>query len=413
MLAPVVVCLVTVAALGWFGLHVLQRGVIFVDLALAQIAALGATYAVYLGHDADEPITLLLSLLFTMFGSVAFASLRQFEDRVPQEGIIGICYAVSAALGVLLIELASDPHGAEKVQHLMVGNIVWVQWGEVGTAAAVIAVVGVVHLLLRKQFLAISLDAEQAAASGMRVGLYDLIFYMSFGAVLTAIVSIVGVLLVFSFLVIPAVVGRLFATSIGGRLFIGYGLATLASVAGVAISYEHSTGPIIVALLGAALALSLVVVSVRRATSPGLQAGKIAGISALVAVVLWGFGLAPVEEHHHDRGHDAVGEAHADDALPAEASAPAADADPLTLLGTAVDQARAGDVEGLQALAALTQVDAPFIRMEAHDRLTAVAGDSAPAYDPMAAPDSDGLWAAWAKAPPEGWQERAAGLEAP
>ncbi|NOY28053.1 MAG: metal ABC transporter permease [Oligoflexia bacterium] len=402
MLAPVAVCLITVAALSWFGLHVLQRGVIFVDLALAQMAALGATFAVFLGHDPDEPLTLLLSLLFTMLGAIAFASLRQFEKRVPQEAIIGISYAVSAALGVLLIELASDPHGAEKVQHLMVGNIVWVQWGEVATAAAVVAVVGVVHAVFRERFLSISMDAAGATARGVRVGAWDLLFYMTFGAVLTSIVSIVGVLLVFSFLIIPSVVGRLFAKSIGGRLAISYGLGILASVLGVSVSYEHSTGPIIVAILGLALVTALSVVSVRQAASPVRQFGKIVGTGGLVLAVLWGFAQVPVAAHAHEH-------AQADDV-----AAPAAttDADPLSQLASAVAMVRKGDPAGLSALAALTQVDAPFIRMEAHDRLTVLAGDEAVAYDPMKGPDT-GAWAVWAAAPTPGWQDRAAGLVDP
>ncbi len=418
MLAPVLICLVSVAALGWFGLHVLQRGVIFVDLALAQIAALGATYAVYLGHDADEPITLLLSLLFTMFGALAFASIRQFEDRVPQEAIIGISYAVSAALGVLLIELAADPHGAEKVQHLLVGNIVWVRWSEIATAAVVVAVVGVVHGLFGRRFLQISMDPDGAAAGGMRVAAWDLLFYVTFGAVLTAIVSIIGVLLVFSLLVIPAVVGRLFAHGIGARLAIAYGLATAASVVGVAVSYEHSTGPIIVSLLGLALVVALAVVSVRQATRPSGQVLKLVGATALIGVVLWGFGQASGEHDDHDHAGPGVhghGHEHA-----AELAAPApvaadpldAEADPLTRLDRAIRLAQAGDAAGLHALADLTRADAPFIRSEAHDRLVLLAGDSAPAYDPFAGPD-DGAWAAWAADPPADWTERAASLPPP
>lgn len=415
MLAPVVVCLVAVAALGWFGLHVLQRGVIFVDLALAQMAALGATYAVYLGHDPDEPITLLLSLLFTMFGALAFASIRQFEKRVPQEAIIGIAYAVSAALGVLLIELAADPHGAEKVQHLMVGNIVWVRWSEIATAAVVVAVVGLIHITFRKRFLAISLDAAGEARRGVKVALWDLLFYMSFGAVLTAIVSIIGVLLVFSFLVIPAVVGRLFSERIGPRLLIGYSLATMASVVGVSVSYEHSTGPIIVALLGSALALALGVVSVRQAARPGLRVLELGGALAVVMGVLWGFGQVPVEGHHHEGEAEAASatELAAGGAEGTAAASTAPAGDPLSLLQQAVVLARGGDPKGLESLAHLTQVDEGFIRMEADDRLRAVAGASAPTYDAMGGPDSAGLWTTWAATPPEGWQTAAAGLTDP
>lgn len=410
MVAPIVACLLCVAALGWFGLHVLQRGIIFVDLALAQFAALGATYAVYLGHAPDEPIALLLSLTFTALGAVLFASIRAFEDRVPQESLIGIAYAVSAALGVLLIELASDPHGAEKIQHLLVGNVVWVRWSEIGVAAVAIGAVGLLHAVLGRRFLAISFDPEAAARSGLRVALWDLVFYLSFGVVLTSIVSIAGVLLVFSFLVIPAVVARLFARGVGARLLIGYGLATFASVLGVSVSYEHSTGPIVVTILGGALVLALVVVHVRGAERPARRAAGLALAAAAILAVLWGFSRLPAK-HEHEHQHETIHELeHADEAAEQAGSA---ELDPLGVLGRAVEQARAGDAAGLRAMAELVKTAPPFIRMEAHDRLSTVAGASTPAYDPLAGPDTAGLWAAWAERPPEGWQEAAKGLEGP
>jgi zinc/manganese transport system permease protein len=424
MLAPIVACLLAMAALGWFGLHVLERGVIFVDLALAQVAALGATSAVFLGFDPDAPAGMALALLFTAVGSLAFASLRQFEDRVPQEALIGIAYAVSAALGMLLVELANDPHGAEKIQHLMVGNIVWVTWSEIALAAGALAAVGVVHAVFGRRFLTISFSPEQAAAEGRLLPVWDLVFYLSFGVVLTAIVNIVGVLLVFSFLVIPAVVARLFLDSIPQRLAAAYVIGFGASIAGVAVSYEHSTGPIVVSILGAVLAVSLAGLSVKRAARPLVRVAQLAGTASVGgAVVLLFVHLAGDNDHveshaahaiHQPTGpHDAHQDhdAHSPDASTV-ATPPPAEADPLTRLEHAVSLARVGDAEGLTILAGLTGDSAPFIRMEAHDRLVVVAGTTAPAYDPMAGPDTAGVWATWAVAPPDGWQLRAEGLPA-
>ncbi len=415
MIAPVVATMLAMGALGWFGLHVLQRGVIFVDLALAQVAALGATFAVFLGHDPDEPITFVLSLVFTFLGAALFSTLRQFEERVPQEALIGISYAVSAALGILLIELASDPHGAEKIQHLMVGNIVWVQWQEIAVAAAAIAVVGVLHGVFAPKLLRVSFEPEAAAREGMRLPLWDLFFYLTFGLVLTAIVSIVGVLLVFSFLVIPAVIARLFTKQIPARLGIAWLVGTIASVGGVSVSYEHSTGPIVVTILGTLLLASLLWVSVRLAARPALQAGRIGGGLAVIGLVLFGFSKVPSDHDHeaeHELAHaepEALGPAASGDAAPVEAGA----VDPLSALSAAVTKAKAGDPAGLVEMAALAGSEAPFIRMEVDDRLRKVALEGAPAWDPLAGPDAGGLWAAWAKAPPDGWQARASQLEAP
>ncbi len=384
MLPPVAICLVAMAALGWFGLHVLDRGIIFIDLALAQCAALGATGAVYLGLDPDHPWALALSLLASAVGAVVFTAVRQLEDRVPTEAIIGIAYAVCAAAGVLLVELSDDPHGAEKIQQLLVGNIVWVRWSEIATAALAVAAVGAVHAVFHRQILEISMDPEGARRRGMRVALWDLLFYLTFGVVVTAIVGVVGVLLVFSLLIIPAVVGRLLCEGLAARLAVGYAVGLTSCAIGVAISYEHSTGPIIVVLLGGMVTLALLGVGLRRAAPPRTVLALVAGAVGLCAV---GVALVPRGEedsHHH---------LHADELAPTAA-------DPLTRLDEAAALAHAGAPEGLVNLAALLTEDALFIRMEAHGHLTAIAGDSAPDYDPTSGPDQDGVWAAWAAAPP-------------
>lgn len=431
MLAPAAACLLVAVVLGWFGLHVLERGVIFVDLALAQVAALGTTYAVFLGHEPDEPMAYALGLLFTVLGAITFSLLRRFEERVPQEAIIGIAYAASAGAGSMMLDFASDPHGAEKLQHLMVGNVVWVTWAEIGALCAVCAVVGALHFGLARTFLGISFDPEGADRRGVRVPAWDMLFYLSFGVVITTIVHVTGVLLIFSYLIVPAVIAKLFVDGVGPRLLLALAVSVPVSLLGVSVSYEHAAGPIIVVLLAACLVVALVAWGIRRAASPPRAALTVAVAGVAIAAGLWAFSIVEVGEHHH--GHGDVVLTPAGDALPAGADPGAREAwyrahadrpealvgavatedDPSLrlLIGAALE--RAGEVDGLRLLAGLTASDVPFVRMEADARLRAAAGDAAPAYDPLAGPDTAGTWAAWASAPPAGWPERARAIQIP
>lgn len=428
MVLPILACTVIVLTLGWFGLHVLERGVIFVDLALAQVAALGTTWAVFLGHEPDGATAFGLSLVFTFIGAAAFSATRLFEERVPQEAIIGIAYAVSAAFGMLMIHFADDPHGGEKLQHLLVGNIVWVQPSDVALLAGVCGAVGLFHAVFRKRFLQISFEPEAARAEGRRVAMWDLLFYLTFGLALTAIVSVSGVLLVFSYLVIPAVIARLLTTGIVRRLVLAWTVGLAVSAAGVAVSYEHPTGPVIVSIFGLGLTGVLVWYAIRHAPSPPRRAGAFAAVVAALGAVLWGFAQVPAtaEEHEHEDAHHHGGPAGAgeeaqapSDALRSEApeerdaaareaagkpervdalaAAMAAEADPGVKLTMAVALLKGGDRRGLDGLAAITASDVPFLRMEADSRLRQLAGAAAPSYDPLAGPDT-GAWAAWAAA---------------
>jgi len=398
MILPILACAVIVLTLGWFGLHVLERGVIFVDLALAQVAALGTTWAVYLGHEPEGHVAFGIALCFSFVGAIAFSAARVFEARVPQEAIIGIAYAVSAALGILLVHFAADPHGGEKIEHLLVGNLVWIQPREVAVLAGVCAAVGVVHALVSRHTLRVTFAPEDARAEGMNIAAWDVFFYLSFGLALAAIVSASGVLLVFSYLVIPAVVARLFFRGVRLRLIAAWTLGLAVSVAGVSVSYEHPPGPVIVAFFGGALAIALAVYALRAHGSRAL-AGIGAGALA-VAVVLGGSAAIPASADHDHAEHHEEGDDHdhpAEAPLPTTSEAPAEAAqDDFARLDAAVVAARGGDVAGLRALAALCASDTPFVRVEADTRLRALAGSSAPAYDPLAGPDSGGAWTAWA-----------------
>ena len=322
--APLAGCLVAVGILGYLGLHVLRRQVIFVDLALAQIAALGATYAFFLGLPPDSLAGSGFALLFCFGGAALFASARAHEARLPQEAIIGICYVVAAAVAVLLVDLAEDPHGAERIRFLLVGSIVWAKWGEIGVAAAVCGGVGLFHWVFRERFALATSDPAGLQRLGASLVLWDLLFYASFGVAITAIVRLIGVLLVFSYLIIPGAVAALFFESTRGRLAATWGIGAGVSVVGLLFGYEHPPGPVIVACFGVVLALALVVRSALDAERRGLRALQLGGGLALLLV---GFAALPsaLRDSHAtseaDDGHDHPAEEVATDEAAALASA--------------------------------------------------------------------------------------------
>ena len=253
LLPPFCVCLILTGIHVYLGIHVLSRGVIFVDLALAQIAALGATIAFLLEieHGAGP---YLVSLAFTLIGAAIFALTRNVEKRrIPQEAIIGVTYAISSALIILLMDRST--HGAEHIKDMLVGNILWVNWTDVAITFGLYALISIIHYRYRDQFLMITLEPEKAEKKGMNIRLWDLLFYATFGVVITSSVKIAGVLLVFSFLVVPSIIGMLFSATIKGRLFLGWAVGFLVSILGLTFSYvlDLPTGASLVVLFGVAL----------------------------------------------------------------------------------------------------------------------------------------------------------------
>jgi zinc/manganese transport system permease protein len=291
---PFLACLVLTGIHAYLGLHVLARGVIFVDLALAQVAALGVTAAVLAGHAPQSDAAWYYALAFTAGGAGLFALTRQRPDgtreRVPHEATIGIVYAVAAAATVLVLDRV--PQGGEQIKQLLVGSILGVTGEDVGHVAALYTAVAAVHWLCRRPFLAISLGE-----SVPRTRLWDFVFYFTFGVVVTSSVRMAGVLLVFSYLIVPAVVGAGLATGIGARLLIGWGVGALASVAGLVVSYtaDLPTGAAIVASFGAVLALvgtaRGAVALAHRLHREGARAAAALVGAAGAAVALAGLGL--------------------------------------------------------------------------------------------------------------------------
>mgnify|MGYP001222821010 FL=1 len=280
MLIPFLACLVLSGMLIYLGLHVIARKVIFVDLALAQIAALGATYALTLGYDPnDDTLTVsLFSLAFTFVGAGAFAIARMRKEKVPQEAFIGIIYAVASA-GAILV-LSKSATGGEELKHMLVGDILLVPLATVIQMAVLYVGIGIFHLIFRNIFLAISLDPEKAEAAGTNIRFWDLIFYMSFGVVIVKSVAIAGVLLVFSYLVVPAVIAQMFSDTVIGRLLLGWLVAIAASMLGIIWSFyaDYPTGPAVVVMLGICLILASVVYYLGGAPNKGRAVANVAAL---------------------------------------------------------------------------------------------------------------------------------------
>lgn len=256
LIIPFAAGLVLTGIHAYLGLHVVERGVIFVDLSLAQIAALGSTVAFLFGFSLHSQAAYMFSLGFTVLGAAIFALSRLHEEsRIPQEAIIGIVYAVSAAAAILAMSKA--PEGTEHIKDMLVGNILTVSWAKVITTAILYSIVGAFHWALRDKFLRISVDSAAAKRDGLNVKLWDFLFYTSFGLVVTSSVEIAGVLLVFSYLIVPSVAAMMFAQTVGGRLAFGWIMGAVVSAAGILLSFQLDlpTGATIVCTFGGALLL--------------------------------------------------------------------------------------------------------------------------------------------------------------
>ena len=252
---PFVASLILTGIHAYLGVHVVERGVIFVDLALAQIAALGATIAILLGMDPHGRGAYFLSLGFTFLGAGIFSVARTRRGHIPQEAFIGIAYAVASATAILAMSKATGE--TEHLKDMLVGNILAVSRAEVAKTALLYGAIGLFHYIFRKKFLLISTNPAQAEASGMSIRLWDFLFYASFGFVVTSSVAIAGVLLVFCYLIVPSVGAMLFADKIGRRLAIGWTMGTLVSALGIYFSVllDLPTGATIVCTFGVVLIL--------------------------------------------------------------------------------------------------------------------------------------------------------------
>src|SRR4051794_26103359 len=268
----VAVCLVGIHV--YFGIQVLARNVIFVDLALAQIAALGATVAFMLGHPAQSLATYGYSLAFTLLAAILLAFTRQWAGRVPQEALIGVIYVVAAAAAILMIDRA--PQGAEHLKQILTGNILTSGWNDLVLIVPLYAAIGLLHWSLRSRL------------TGAGSLAWEFIFYATFGVVVTSSVAIAGVLLVFSFLIIPAAIGVMFASSLARQLAIGWTAGVVTNAAGLTASFAFDlpTGAAMVCAFGSSLALAgMLYPFVRRDRQHARRAAIATARWAIVAVL--------------------------------------------------------------------------------------------------------------------------------
>jgi zinc/manganese transport system permease protein len=253
LILPFLASLILTGIHAYLGVHVVERGVIFVDLALAQIAALGATIAIVAGMSPHGGEAYWISLGFTFLGAFIFALARMRRAHIPLEAFIGITYAVASAGAILAMSKATGE--TEHLKDMLVGNILAVSRHDVIKTAILYGVIGLFHYIFRRRFLLISINPQQAEAEGISIRLWDFLFYASFGFVVTSSVAIAGVLLVFCYLIVPSVGAMLFADKVGKRLAIGWTMGTLVSALGVYLSVviDLPTGATIVCTFGGVL----------------------------------------------------------------------------------------------------------------------------------------------------------------
>lgn len=282
-MAPALVAsLVLIGLHGYMGIHIIARGVIFVDLALAQVAAMGWAAAnlgpsewlsTHLGVP-EAAAGYALGLGATLVAAALLAVSRMEHEYVPQEAIIGIVYVVASAGTILLA--AQAPRGSEHVEQLLTGSLLWVTWPEIARTAAVYLAIGGAHWFLRERFLVISLNPKLAADRGWSVPVWDFTFYMLFGLMVTISVAIAGVLVVFSFLVIPAVIAFLFTSRPSALITIAWGTGTIATLLGLYFSYvsDLPTGPLVVCFFAAALIAAFIVRALVVRKRPAIPAAR-------------------------------------------------------------------------------------------------------------------------------------------
>jgi zinc/manganese transport system permease protein len=274
MKLPLLACLLLPALLVYLGLHIVRRGIIFVDLALAQVAALGTCWCVMLGHDAHDIHTYWWSIAFTLGGALIFTFTRTSEPhRVPQEALIGIVYVVAAAASIIL--LSKSPGSNEELQRTLIGDVLFVTWPQIWKTFLLYVVIAIVHFIFRKKFISLTFSGERSDVSWATRG-WDFLFYALFGLVVTSFVQIGGVLLVFTYLIVPAVCANLLANSLRVLLGVGTLIAALGGLGGLYASYQFNmpTGAAIVCTFGAVLLVVGIVAKLRSSLRPSLDPAR-------------------------------------------------------------------------------------------------------------------------------------------
>ncbi len=267
MFDPFIACLSTIGILGYFGIHVLKREIIFIDIAMAQIAAFGITVSLLFNIDAESNSTYFFSIGFTTLAAAVFAYIKDEKLKIPLEAIIGLSYAISSTATVLIMDRIAG--AAEHIKEMLIGSILWVSRGEIVKAIIVYYIIGTIHYIFRAKFIAISENSKRAQELGINVKLWDFIFYATLGIVVMHSVKIGGILIVFAFLVIPASISALFMKSWFSRIILAWIMGTIVSVAGLYFSWQLDlpSGPAVILVLGVVLFSAMILKKIIPAKS--------------------------------------------------------------------------------------------------------------------------------------------------
>jgi len=280
---PFLACVAMAAILGYLGIHVLSREIVFVDIALAQIVAVGAVGAhLAFGVEERSPLTYMLSLALALGAAAFYALARRHVVQISQEAVIGVSYAIAAAAALFLIGIA--PGGHVHAQHMLAGSILWATWTDLLICILVFTAVGMCFYILRHPFHRVSSDYEGAVGQGVRVVAWDFLFYALLGAVITFAVRIGGVVVVFALLIIPATISAIFTTHLGRRLLITWGTGILGAFLGLIFAdrLDFSVGPAVALFLGVMLVLAGLLRRHHSAVAGTVTAVVAAGYIALV-----------------------------------------------------------------------------------------------------------------------------------
>ncbi|MBN1388125.1 MAG: metal ABC transporter permease [Bacteroidales bacterium] len=248
---PIVACIILAGMLSYFGNHILSRGIIFIDIAVAQIAALGTMIGILLGFAEESFNAQLVSYVFTILVLGIFAMMKARKQLLPQEAIIGIFYCIALGMALLLAE--KIPGGSNYITKTITGNVLWVTWRSVLSCLLVFVPILIINLLFEKTLKRVT-HGEIAGNSMRSTRFYDLIFYITFGIVIVKSVPVMGIFLVFMLLIGPASISRILVRSWRARIIWSWIIGSIGSLAGIYISYSMniSNGPAIVSLIGIA-----------------------------------------------------------------------------------------------------------------------------------------------------------------
>lgn len=250
MAAPALGCMVMTLIFTYFGIHVLRRGIVFIDLSMAQLAALGTTVAFAMNVEEHSYGSILFSMGFVFLGALFFTLARYIAPRISQEAVIGIIYVLAASLAVIVAD--RSPRAAEHIQHTLNGSILWITWGGVLKLFTAFVILGGFLWISRKSFYKCSTQSNSPEPYTRNQALWDFIFYLMLGLAIVACIETAGIFLIFTLLIIPAACGIQMFDSLGKQWVTGIALGILVSWVGLAISfaYDLPTGSTLVCAFG-------------------------------------------------------------------------------------------------------------------------------------------------------------------